>query len=192
MTIETLTDAERNWPTPAVVGKAIRIIDAQAAALAEARAECERLRGESATRLAYSEQWRTEALSSRAKLAAVEAEAEKTLRQDYQRAAESVVCERARANAAESKLAAAEAECKRLRARGDETYDRLMAVSDRQSQRADAAEDARHAAESKLAAAEALLRERPQKQCLVRDLEMGEGRVDAFLGNQSAVPKKCR
>jgi hypothetical protein len=33
-----------------------------------------------------------------------------------------------------------------------------MAVSDRQSQRADAAEDARHAAESKLAAAEALLK----------------------------------
>jgi DNA repair exonuclease SbcCD ATPase subunit len=143
--IETLTAAERRdlvqLGDRRVCEKTLRIIDAQAAALAEARAECERLRAElrhaedserhlrESLRAAYDEVERlTEALPGGPK--------------NPELAPELV-------DAAEAKLAAAEAECERLRELLDMCSNNFDAMVEERN-RADVAE-------SKIAASKALL-----------------------------------
>jgi hypothetical protein len=76
MTIETLTEEERTFLSEGIASyhdakKALRIIDSQAVALAESRAECERLREELAGKAGYNV-WMRAAKELGAKLDAAE------------------------------------------------------------------------------------------------------------------------
>jgi DNA polymerase IIIc chi subunit len=155
MSIEKLTKEEREClvlqdgdVTGSNARKALRIIDAHAAALAESLAECERLR---------------ELLdiidAQAAVLTEARAECERLRAANVTLTTDCVRCESAQA-AAESKLAAAEAECERLREKNANVLESRLQFADALS--AAEADCLRlranwTAAESKLAAAQALL-----------------------------------
>jgi hypothetical protein len=137
------------------------------AALAESRAECERLRADRITELDVRVRFAERAETAEYKLAAAEAECERLRALHEQALNERDAAHNAigeweylrndayrRFRASESKLAAVEAECERLRAENGRLLDEYYGG---RTHDYEASERRANAAESKLAAAEALL-----------------------------------
>lgn len=199
MTIETLTEDERGWLVADpeyqmwdVRRKVIRIIDAQAVALAEARAECERLR-------AQAESWERGHGYAWDKLAGSEAECER-LRGETRRADQRAQMHCEGFGALQDKLAAAEALLGRIAkyVREDKAHTpgstrlaRVLHGADAHRTSAQPSAPSRteagaNVAEAKLAAAEALLARINRRGGCGLDVH---GWIDAHLAGGTAMER---